>query len=242
MKETGKPMKVALIPVVEIFNVSEQFPSPANGPYWMYADEWEVWGRQSNVHAGFSETMVPYQKGGTLYTLDSLLDEDIWRIVQKELARYEPDDEEDTREEDIQLGAFNGGYVLRVNEQDIYFPQCCGDLSDIGAWESLLEEEQIHFCTGHPSPHVVRNRSKICFDFRHPSINERFVPPVLVATVEIEQEDLQTAIQQATQALVAFMKRLAAIAADRQLPAQYIAMWLVDERNTNARQSHFDTE
>ena len=36
-----------------------------------------------------------------------------------------------------QASALFGGYVLRIDGHDKYFPQCCGDLSDIHYWEKL---------------------------------------------------------------------------------------------------------
>ncbi len=47
---------------------------------------------------------------------------------------------------------YSAGYVLKVNGKDVYFPQCCGDLSDIRYWEQLVTGDSPIQGNGHPLP------------------------------------------------------------------------------------------
>ncbi|WP_433902796.1 hypothetical protein [Sphingobacterium puteale] len=77
-----------------------------------------------------------------------------------------------------QASAFFGGYVLRIDHQDKYFPQCCGDLSDIHYWEKLANGKD-GFYAGHPQPNVKVDTNIITLDFTVEEFDElKFRNPV----------------------------------------------------------------
>ncbi|MFT7234060.1 MAG: hypothetical protein ACI8TA_003289 [Cyclobacteriaceae bacterium] len=50
--------------------------------------------------------------------------------------------------------AFFGGYALKVNDEYLLFPQCCGLLSEINDWKKILDPnfEPFYLIECHPSP------------------------------------------------------------------------------------------
>ncbi|MFK7750730.1 MAG: hypothetical protein AB8B65_20225 [Kordia sp.] len=50
--------------------------------------------------------------------------------------------------------AFFGGYGLKINDEFVLFPQCCGLLSEINDWKKILNEnfEPFHLSECHPAP------------------------------------------------------------------------------------------
>ena len=70
---------------------------------------------------------------------------------------------------------FFGGYVLRIDGDDKFFPQCCSDISNINYWEGHADKGGGYHC-GHPTPVVKYKHDSIIFDFTTKPGDERFVP------------------------------------------------------------------
>lgn len=198
-------MKVELIPVIEIFNSNENIKLPDLGPSWKYKDEWETYHYLCNKADGFSEKLKSYTKGSWLYKVDEISDEDLLLLIYKEIETQQT--EENNGIEDLAC-SFSGGYVLRLDDVDVYFPQCCGCLADIKEWEGLISGKTKSFYPGHPFPRVTENENKIRFDFIDIEIRESFAPPVPVNIVEIEKIDLKLAIAEANKILQIFADQL----------------------------------
>ncbi len=194
-------MKVKLIPVIEILNHDEDIQSPDAGPFWDYADEWENYYYLCNLKAGYSDQLKPYLKGSSLYDINNISDEDLLTAIQKMIAIQQKD-------EDETLYPFSGGYVLRIDNQDKYFPQCCGDLSDIVEWENILKGETAYFYPGHPFPKVNIQGKTIHFDFVNIEIHENFAPPVPDDFIEIEMQAFEIAMHKVKEELLHFSGRL----------------------------------
>ncbi|MFN8713857.1 MAG: hypothetical protein ACK5Z2_13505 [Bacteroidota bacterium] len=198
-------MKVELIPVIEITNYGQDVKTPENGPYWEYTDEWENFRYQSSLKAGFSEGLKPYSKATSFYRISELTDADILKSIEKEIVRQQTEEKKGV---DDLVCAYSGGYVLRIDEEDIYFPQCCCGLDDLADWEGLLNEDAADFSIGHPYPHVIQKQGKICFDFANAPLREGFVPPVVYSSIEVEKTALEHAIREAKKELDVFAERL----------------------------------
>lgn len=88
-----------LIPVVEITNYDNEIPLPSEGPYWEFIQDWENYRIQTNLEAGFSKELKSYSKGSSLYRVNEISDEDLLKLIQKEI-NFEDDDDENLGIED----------------------------------------------------------------------------------------------------------------------------------------------
>ncbi|MCU0431960.1 MAG: hypothetical protein MUC87_00740 [Bacteroidia bacterium] len=201
-------MKVELIPVIEITSYDQEVQMPEHGPYWKFPNDWENYHRLSNIKAGYSNGLKPYAKASSFYRVSEISDVDIMKAIEREIERQQT--EEKNGVEDL-VCSFNGGYVLKIDNEDIYFPQCCCGLDDIREWEDLANGQCIYFSIGHPVPHVTEKNGAICFDFVNTQLRESFVPPVIQPTIEIEKAKLMLAVQKAKNELQIFADRLKAI-------------------------------
>jgi hypothetical protein len=216
-------MSISLIPVIDISNFQEDIPSPNEGPYWECADDWEHYHLQCNKKAGFSAEFVPYAKGSSFYKIDTITDNDLLLAIMQEIKAQESDEEDDEK-----IGCpFDGGYILQVEGIDKYFPQCCGNLSDIAQWENVIQGNVAFFFCGHPSPAVTVVENIIRFDFGNTEIKEPFAPPVKENLIEIEKTELAEAINELKQELNTFRKRLLKINSEAGLNIPNIDNWLI---------------
>lgn len=207
-------MKIELIPVIEIQNYNEVIPMPPSGPYWEFADEWEDYRLSTNVQAGFSNNLKSYSKGCSFYRTSEIPDSDLLKVVQKEIDRQKDDD----HPEIVELACpLIGGFILNINGADIYYPQCCGDLSSIECWNDLLSDEYSYFYMGHPSPGIIKTEKTIIFDFLNSEIQENYAPPVQKDHVELDKDVLRTALEKTNRELEHFAERLVTITKAHQL-------------------------
>jgi hypothetical protein len=198
-------MKVELVPVIEISNSDQDIKFPDSGPFWEYENEWENYNHLCNVAAGFSEFLKPYLKGSSLYKIDEILDIDLFHVIQNEIDIQQT--EENNGIKDL-VSSFSGGYVLKIDDRAVYFPQCCCSLADIREWENLIIGITESFYAGHPYPRVTEVQNKISFDFINIEIGENFVPPISLSYIEIEKSDLEFAIIETNNSLQVFADRL----------------------------------
>ncbi|WP_419700727.1 hypothetical protein [Mucilaginibacter sp. NFX135] len=183
-------MKVKLIPVIRIGYHNQGIPVPEKGPYWSYSALWDNYNAANYIKAGFKDRFKPYLSGSTFYTLSSLSKDNLIKIIKDHA--YDIINNKYARTEASPL---NGGYVLNVDDEDIYFPQCCGDLSDINYWEKLVFNNQLSFFAGHPEPQLEIKKDTIIFDFEVGEFDEHFVPPPAYNKVEVHKIDLKGAIE-----------------------------------------------
>ncbi|AZA53672.1 hypothetical protein [Chryseobacterium sp. G0201] len=197
-------MKIELIPVIEITNYDQDVPTPPSGPYWEFPDEWENYHISTNIKAGLSELLKSYSKASSFYRVNEISDADLLKIAKKEI------DSQINKEEEIyQLyTSFYGGYILKIDDENKYFPQCCGKLGDIEAWEDLFDEDYSFFYMGHPSPKIEKSENKIIFDFLNSEIQENFAPPILEDRIEIDKDLLRIAVENAKTELNNFALQL----------------------------------
>jgi hypothetical protein len=184
-------MKVKLIPVIEIGYNNQGIPTPEKWPYWSHPVLWNSYNTACYAKAGFKDEFTPYLPGSSFYALSGLSEGNLTKIIvdhtygfiNKQYDRH-------------QASPLNGGYVLNVDDTDIYFPQCCGDLSDINYWKKLVFNDQLSFYAGHPEPQIEIKKDTIIFDFEEGEFDEHFVPPPAYDKIEIYKADLKNAINQ----------------------------------------------
>lgn len=131
-----------------------------------------------------------------------------------------------THTENLRAGAYTlaeccalfGGYVLNVDEKDIFFPQCCGDMSDIFYWEALANlneanQQNLSFWyKGHPAPEHSIHQSQILLDFSVPDISsEAFFPPPSEINVRIAQKGLKLTVKTVFQQLEVLSQKIISI-------------------------------
>ncbi|MBB1150272.1 hypothetical protein H4K35_09040 [Myroides sp. NP-2] len=195
-------MKVELIPVIEIGYNNQNVPIPDKYPYWEYPELWDKYNSQSYLKAGFKDELKPYLAGSSFYKLSEITDCNLEKIVI--------DHTQEMREgkyERSEASSLFGGYVLRIDGHDIYFPQCCGDLSDIHYWEKIANGKD-SFYAGHPQPKVKIETNKIILDFSVDQYDEHFVPTPKELLVSLDALSLKEGIEFAKQELKTFELKL----------------------------------
>ncbi len=211
-------MNIKLIPVIELFRISDKVEMPEKGPYWEYADEWEDYNRQSLVANGFSE-IESYSKGSSFYEISKIKGNDL--LLQ---IKY--------RTEGWDLGEicpFDGGYILNVNGEDLLYPQCCSDLGDIRSWIELSKGDSRLLWQGHPWPAIEIEKDKILFDLTVNEFDEHFVPVPLKEKFEIDRALLKIAVDNLIKELDQFAIKLNDINNKEKLRFENLAKILIWE-------------
>ena len=203
---------VELIPVIEIGLYNTDVPTPGKGPYWDYPTEWAQYYAECSTKSGFSDPFPFYLPGSSFCKIQDISDNNLRKLVSDQTREMR--EGKYTREEAC---VFIGGYVLHIDGEDRYFPQCCGELTDIQYWQNLLLGGKIQFYQGHPQPLVTILYDTLIFDFSTDEFDEHFTPPVKDIRLEISKNDLAIAVDAVIVQLKTFSERLIAINAIEQL-------------------------
>ncbi|MEZ5059061.1 MAG: hypothetical protein R2879_18660 [Saprospiraceae bacterium] len=199
-------MNVQLVPVVEIEFEFEDLEAPEVYPNAENAPIWDAYHQKCLQKAGFEGKITPFFPGATLYSLDALSDENLAKLIKIHTSEFR--DGEYDREETC--GLF-GGFVLKVDGEDKFYPQCCGELSDIHYWERLANAEYTIY-EGHPEPRIeFQGEDDIVFDFTTNSDEELFYPEPTVVYLNLKRSDLKQAVENAKLDLQKIEKRFEAI-------------------------------
>ena len=118
-------MIIELIPVIEIGYNNQGVTTPNQYPYWDNFEIWDIYHEECYQKAGFKDKLVSYSKGSYFYRASEISGNNLTKIIIDHTQEMR-----DGKYERQQAPAFFGGYVLQVDGQDKYFPQCCGKLSD----------------------------------------------------------------------------------------------------------------
>ena len=215
-------MTVELIPVIEIGYNNQDIPKPDKYPYWDYPELWDKYNSDSYKKAGFKDAIKPYLPGSSFYRISEITDNNLTKIVIDHTQEIR--DGKYGRE---QASALFGGYVLRIEGQDKYFPQCCGDLADIQYWENLAGGKEKGFYAGHPEPEVKIQGDKITFDLTVGEFDEHFSPTPYENIFQIDIPSLKKAIDVVKIELENFGKRLERINQDEKLNIDNIGGLLI---------------
>jgi hypothetical protein len=181
-------MTVKLIPVLKIEYHDQRNLAPGNRPYWEHFSEWDKYHADCFLKAGFENHLIPYLPGSSFYLLKDIAGHNLIQILKDHTAdfiagKYNLDE----------VSPLMGGYVLNIKNEDVYFPQCCGDLTDINFWENLCNGN-VSFYAGHPEPEITIIENRILFNFDVHEFGEPFAPPPKFNVVEINISDLKDAI------------------------------------------------
>lgn len=214
-------MIIELIPVIEIGYNNQGIPVPDQYPYWDFPELWNKYNFDSYKKAGFKDELKPYLAGSSFYILAEITDDNLTKLVIDHTQEML-----DGKYQREQASPLFGGYLLRIDGEDIYFPQCCGDLSDIYYWEKLANGEN-GFYAGHPQPQVKIEANTIMLDFSVEALEEDFIPTPKDSMVSLDILALKKAIVQAKQELKTFELRLEKINRDNYLNIDEIGELLI---------------
>lgn len=214
-------MTLELIPVIEIGYNNQDITAPDKYPYWDYPELWDKFNSDSYKKAGFEDEFKPYLAGSSFYRLTDITDNNLTKIVIDHTQELR-----DGKYDREQASAFFGGYVLRINGQDKYFPQCCGDLADIQYWERLSNGQNSYY-EGHPAPQIKFQGNNIVFDFSVDEFDEHFQPTPTEITLSIDRLELKKAIERVKSELDIFNNRLEKINQDEKLNIDNIGGLLI---------------
>lgn len=215
-------MELELIPVIEIGYNNQGVTAPDKYPYWEFPELWDKYHTDSYQKAGFEDKLKPYLAGSSFYRLSEIKDNNLRKLVTDHTQ--EMSDGKYGRE---QVSTFFGGYVLRIDREDKYFPQCCGDLADIHYWENLAKGKDSGFYAGHPEPIVKIQGNNVTFDFTVGALDEHFVPTPKDILIHFDIPSLISAIEKAKMELEIFEKRLEKINQDENLNIECIGELLI---------------
>lgn len=215
-------MKIELIPVIEIGYNNQGVSTPDRYPYWEFPEIWDKYHSYSYKKAGFIDDLKPYLAGSSFYRLSEITDNNLSKLTIDHTQEFRED-----KYEREQVSPFFGGYVLRIDEKDKYYPQCCGDLADINYWENLVKRRAVGFYAGHPEPRVEINDNRVTFDFTNEDSDEVFIPPVQENSIHLDMKFLKVAIERAKQELAVFELRLQKINQTQNLNIENIGELLI---------------
>lgn len=221
-------MTIELIPIIEIGGNNQGVPIPDEYPYWNNSDVWDKFHQECFDKAGYTDLPNPYLAGSSFYKLSDITDRNLSKLVvdHTEIMR---NDKTGTQ----RSCSFFGGYVLRVDRKDKYFPQCCGELSDIIYWDKLANGNVNAYYEGHPAPTVTTKNNLITFDFSVREFDEPFQPTPPQTILQVERTALQIAVAKTKKVLEEFGQRLNKINIDEKLNIEDIDKLLIWE-NENA--------
>jgi hypothetical protein len=187
----------------------------------MYAEAWDNYHEACLTKAGFRDKLIPYLNGSSFYNLADVSDDNLTKLVIDHTQGMREGEYE--REQAV---PFFGGYVLKVDGQDKYFPQCCADLSDIHYWERLASGIP-SYSEGHPNPKLDFDNGMIIFDFTVSESDEHFqpTPPETILTIDISA--LKIAVDRVKEQLTVFQKRLVRINHEEDLNISNIGDLLI---------------
>ena len=215
-------MKVELIPVIEVGYHNQDITAPDKYPYWDYPELWDKFNSDCYKKAGFKDEFTPYLAGSSFYKLTEITDNNLAKIVINHTQQLR-----DGKYEREQASAFFGGYVLRIDGQDKYFPQCCGDLADLKYWENIANGEEKGFYAGHPEPQVKILGNQVTFDFTVGEFDEHFAPTPKDNIVQFDITSLSKAIEIVKTQLKIFEQRLEKINQEEKLNIDNIGGLLI---------------
>jgi hypothetical protein len=212
---------IELIPVIEIGYNNQGIIAPNKYPYWDNAEIWNKYHEECYLKAGFIDKLIPYLEGSSFFKISEITNENLKKLVIEHT--HELRNGEYGREQSC---SFFGGYVLKINGDDKYYPQCCGLLSDINYWEALSNEQYSDY-EGHPAPQIVIDKKNITFDFSVDENDEIFQPIPIELRLKVDRLALKQSVGKVKQELNIFAERINRINKEENLNIENIADLLI---------------
>ncbi|MDN3694752.1 hypothetical protein QWZ06_22030 [Chryseobacterium tructae] len=145
------------------------------------------------------------QKGSNLVDIETIDDESLQAIVAAKLSEVEFDDPD----ENGFVLSFDGGVVLKKDDEVLIQPSCCGDLENVENWQKVVDNRSFGWAEmwiGHPWILYKRENGVISFsDYTDANINE--VKNVKIK-FEVEESEFQTELGKVIQHQFRFKNRI----------------------------------
>lgn len=215
-------MIIELIPVIEIGYNNQGITAPEKNPYWDNSEIWDAYHEECYQKAGFKDKFIPYLKGSSFYKLSDITDPNLTKLTidhTQEIRDGKYERPQDTC-------AFFGGYVLQVDGDDRFFPQCCGELSDIVYWDRLSDGQSSYY-KGHPAPQIKFEGHNIIFDFSSEEYDEPFQPTLTENILSLDRFEQKKAVEKVKTSLQIFEQRLNKINEEEKLNIDNIGGLLI---------------
>ncbi|CAN5240689.1 hypothetical protein BH09BAC4_BH09BAC4_42110 [soil metagenome] len=214
-------MAIELIPVIEIAYGNQGVSAPDKYPYWENSEAWDKYNEEIYFKAGFKDKLMPYLEGSSFYKLPDISDDNLVKLVSDHTQGIR-----DGKYEREQACTFFGGYVLKIDGQNKYFPQCCGELSDITYWDRVANGQSSYY-EEHPSPQIKFEKNIVIFDFSVDEFDEPFQPTLTEIVLTIDRLDLKKAVEKVKRELDMFEQRLHKINKNEKLNIENIGGLLI---------------
>lgn len=214
-------MEVQLKPVIELIYNDPKVESPKEYPYWKNQLIWYEYRNHLLEKAGFTDKFEPYLVGSPFYEPNKITDKSLGKIVVDHVDGFLSGEYE--REE---MSALFGGYVVKIDGENKFYPQCCSDLSDIYYWESLSKQQEA-YSEGHPAPDYKFSAGNVILNFSVGEFDEHFEPTPHHTILEISVEELKFAVKEAKLDLYRLSHRLDKINRDQNLGIDRIGDLLI---------------
>lgn len=217
-------MKIELIPVLDICYTYQDVTWPAGGD----AADKDAYQAACLQRAGFTDLMEPYLSGTTFYQVVNISDANLTRWLLDHTRAYREGEYERDN-----VSPFFGGYVLKVDAEDKYFPQCCSNLADIRFWNGLADLKILP-AEGHPSPAIHIQDDNIVFEFKDEDESFYPLPPELI--LKVSRNELVVALENLQETLQVFQERIERINVVENLQLENIDELLIWGNKVHADQ------
>lgn len=148
IKHKHKKSKVELINTIEInpfayANIEYEYP---NGSSKDLPDEWYKFWKKCLADKNL-DNLEPIRKGSYLVDINSISNLELKEILKCNLKDFDPDDFEE------QVSRIYGGVVIKIENEFVIEPTCCGDIGNLYEWEKIfgqLNQNWTELWIGHP--------------------------------------------------------------------------------------------
>lgn len=199
---------IQLINTIEInlFKYSDEdfeFPEFTDYPN---REEWFM--KMMEVASKLNINVDTIQKGSFLVDIETIDDETLQVLIDHKLDEIDADDSE----EDLLISSFDGGVVLKNNNEFLIEPNCCGDLNNIDEWQTIFENQTSEWkdiWIGHPW--ILYKRENGIISFSDYTEECPIVPENITIKFEIPEALLRIELQKIKQHQLNFNNRILSI-------------------------------
>ncbi|MDR4951912.1 hypothetical protein REB14_06920 [Chryseobacterium sp. ES2] len=183
----------------------EEFELPESSDY---PDPEEWYTKWEEVASRLNFNFKTIQKGSYLVNIEDIDDDNLEMIVEAKME----DMESDESEEDICIMAFDGGIVLKIEDEILIQPSCCGDISNIEDWRNIFKipsSEWKSLWIGHPWVFYKWENGKVCFS-EYTESNVEDVENIKIVA-EVEESELKAELEKVVMQQINLKNRIMSV-------------------------------
>lgn len=189
---------IEFIPVLELptkkDKESEKHPK---GTSLTNTKDWNNY-QETELSKNYQDIGKPISKGVFQYRLLDLSNDDLIKVIRLHISDMDIKDS----------CSLFGGYALKIDNEIVLYPQCCGLLEEINDWAKLLIEnfDSFYLMECHPSPKFTKKADKVIIDCNEDDTGP-FFPPTDKQII-VDYNDLKNALIKLMDSLKLFSQRL----------------------------------